>query len=93
MRLLNSFLLKFITGYNSNSRDANLLTQKNQTEFPKKSDFQEKNQIFTKTQTITSIAKQDCSITTDSAKYPPTLTHCSMLWAFASKGIAGFTFT
>ena len=62
--------------YNA-ARDANLLTQL--TEFPKKSDFQGKNQIVTKTQTITSIARQDCSVTADSAKFLPMLTHCSML--------------
>ena len=56
------------------------LDTKNQTEFPKESDFQEKNQIFTKTQTITSIARQDCSVTADSTKFPPTLTPCPMLW-------------
>jgi len=61
---------------------------KNQTEYPKKSRFsREKSEFHQKT--ITSTAREDCSVITDSAKIPAHVDASFNVFV----GIVGFTFT
>ena len=65
----------------------NLLTQKIRLNILKKVRFsREKSEFHKNSKTITSIAREDGSVITDSAKFLPTLTHCST-FLYALRGL------